>query len=240
MHDGRLCCLTLCLGLCVTLDVAARFIDSASSSDCSWGTPGAVRKTGPGEEQEAYSRSCQVFDLTSWPIRVIAPLSGRTRRHTSLPLYFTEALLSASSTFSGDPTAKLARVSNNAPIMRVGNMVDVRDFRDSSEIPCVPHRQAAWGVHAPETAVKEVWASDDGGVSWQHVGSPAPLQWPSIFQCASGRQSQHESGLQSRVFHLVFKQVFTMIWSLTSNKRTMKMPPIATVTTCHQKSDRTK
>jgi hypothetical protein len=33
---------------------------------------------------------------------------------------------------------------------------------------------------------KMVYASDDGGQSWQHVGSPGPMQWPQIFSCASG------------------------------------------------------
>lgn len=51
---------------------------------------------------------------------------------------------------------------------------------------CRAYRQAAWGVKAPETATKVLLASDDGGASWQHIGSPGPMHWPTIFQCASG------------------------------------------------------
>ena len=49
-------------------------------------------------------------------------------------------------------------------------------------------------MKAPETATKVLLASDDGGASWQHVGSPGPMHWPTIFQCASGEalsRSEH-------------------------------------------------
>ena len=32
----------------------------------------------------------------------------------------------------------------------------------------------------------QVMASDDGGLSWQRVGSVGPLWWPQAFRCASG------------------------------------------------------
>ena len=51
-------------------------------------------------------------------------------------------------------------------------------------------RQAAWGVKAPETAIKSLMASDDDGGTWEQVGWPAPLHWPSIFRCASGAPGQ--------------------------------------------------
>lgn len=47
-------------------------------------------------------------------------------------------------------------------------------------------RQPSWGVSDPACRFKLVYASDDGGNSWQHVGSPGPMQWPQIFSCASG------------------------------------------------------
>lgn len=51
---------------------------------------------------------------------------------------------------------------------------------------CCGDRQASWGVEDPRTLWKVVEASDDGGKTWAHVGSPGPMQWPQIFKCASG------------------------------------------------------
>ena len=34
--------------------------------------------------------------------------------------------------------------------------------------------------------VMQVFASDDGGISWRQVGSLGPLWWPQLFRCASG------------------------------------------------------
>jgi len=47
-------------------------------------------------------------------------------------------------------------------------------------------KQASWGVRAPETVFKVIDASDDGGVTWQHMAKPGPMHWPSIFRCVSG------------------------------------------------------
>lgn len=48
-------------------------------------------------------------------------------------------------------------------------------------------RQGAWGLKEPKsTSSKMVLSSDDGGMSWQSAGSAAPMQWPTIFSCASG------------------------------------------------------
>lgn len=50
----------------------------------------------------------------------------------------------------------------------------------------VMRRQPSWGVTDPSCRFKLVYASDDGGQSWRHVGSPGPMQWPQVFSCASG------------------------------------------------------
>lgn len=57
----------------------------------------------------------------------------------------------------------------------------------SGRILIVYERQAAWGLKNPKlTSSKLVVASDDDGASWKAVGSATPMQWPSIFTCASG------------------------------------------------------
>ena len=48
-------------------------------------------------------------------------------------------------------------------------------------------RQPSWGVQDPSCRFKRVYASDDGGGSWQQVGTPGPLQWPQIFSTSTGR-----------------------------------------------------
>lgn len=51
-------------------------------------------------------------------------------------------------------------------------------------------RQESWGKVDPLTKLKLLYASDDGGKSWQQVGLLGPLQWPQIFSCNSGAQTR--------------------------------------------------